>query len=149
MTGLANYGNGNLVYGSRDGWWTNINLGGTTIWQGIDVDKVGRTTGWSRGQLSATCIHITINPGLRTEYRVLCANQVQGAYAGEGDSGSPVFVGHDDSNSQLNALGILFGGDFSGGFDIDDDGNAFCNSAQCVYSYNRLSRVEMFLTVPY
>lgn len=151
MTGLANYSGGTLAIGSLSGWWTNINLStaSTSYWEGIDVDKVGRTTGWSRGQLEHTCSHLTLDSATVKEHRVLCADIVKGAYAGQGDSGAPVFIGHDDSNSQVDALGILFGVNFGNGYDYNSEGNAFCNNSNCRYFYSRLSRISLFVTAPY
>jgi hypothetical protein len=149
MTGLATYGGGNLSIWTRDGWWTSINLGGASYWQGIDVDKVGRTTGWTRGDLDRTCVHITVNPGQSNQYKVLCADEVVGAYAGQGDSGSPVFIGHDTTNTEVDALGILFAGDLSGGYDTDSEGNKYCNTGACKYYYSRMSRLSLFLPYAY
>jgi hypothetical protein len=153
MTGLATINYGALYLGDRTGWWTNVSLCCTSYWQGIDVDKVGFTTGWTRGKLENTCVNTVVDsipdrasPGV---YEVLCTDRVKGAYAGHGDSGSPVFVGHDDTNSQLNALGILFGVDFSGGYDVDGNGNIWCNTSNCRYSYSRMSRIQMFVHAPY
>jgi len=149
MTGLANYGFSHLVYGTRDGWFTNVNLSLSSSWVGMDVDKVGRTTGWSRGDLNRTCVHITVNSATANAYTVLCSDEVKGAYAGRGDSGAPVFIGHDDSDSQLNALGIQFAANFAAGYDTDEEGNQYCNNSNCLYYFNRLSRLYLFLTIPY
>ena len=52
---------------------------------GMYLDKVGRTTGWTTGAVSRTCVDYFIGGA-----DVLCQDQVE-AYADSGDSGSPVF----------------------------------------------------------
>jgi hypothetical protein len=49
------------------------------------MDKVGRTTGWTTGQVSRTCADYFV-----AGHYTLCQDQVE-AYADGGDSGSPVF----------------------------------------------------------
>lgn len=155
MSGLATlYAGDSAIYiGSRTGWWTNINLSPTSYsyWQGIDVDKVGRTTGWTRGKLDGTCVAITVDSAQSpTQFaRILCTDVVKGAYAGNGDSGSPVFVGHDGSNSELKALGVLSSVDYIHGFAITGEGAPFCNNAECRYYYTRLQRIGLFVYQPY
>lgn len=151
LTGLSNYGGGTLVVGSVAGWFTNINLSGSSIsyWQGIQVDKVGRTTGWTRGTLNHTCVTRTLEEGMPGEYRVLCADEVRGAYAGAGDSGAPWFVAHDSANSELIALGIHFAADLSSGQVPNEELQYFCNTPECLSYYSRISRIRMWLEVPY
>ena len=60
-------------------------------------DKVGRTTGWTSGQVSHTCTDYYISG-----HYTLCQDQVE-AYADGGDSGSPVF-------QYLNTSSVAFGG---------------------------------------
>lgn len=69
------------------------------------LDKVGRTTGWTRGPVVGTCIDTGVSG---TNIAMLCQDFVQAAIAG-GDSGSPVFqqIG-DGRNARL--YGILWGG---------------------------------------
>jgi len=68
------------------------------------LDKVGRTTGWTRGPVINTCINTT--PGLPIV--MLCQDRVQANVAG-GDSGSPVFQQSGDSKD-ATLYGILWGG---------------------------------------
>jgi hypothetical protein len=126
------------------GWWTNM-TGSSSYWVGIDVDKVGRTTGWTRGQLSATCQTVT---DVATSSRTLCADEVTGParLIGDADSGSPVFVGHDSTNTAIGRLGIQFYA-IMGTTANSPDGPLYCTSG-CSYYYNRLSRVSLFVMLP-
>ena len=56
------------------------------------VDKMGRTTGWTRGTISNTCqTVVVVDPYTGASGVDLCSNSVTGAAAGFGDSGDPVF----------------------------------------------------------
>jgi hypothetical protein len=68
------------------------------------LDKVGRTTGWTRGAVLATCVDVGVS-GARIA--MLCQDFVEAAVAG-GDSGSPVFQQVGDKDATL--YGILWGG---------------------------------------
>jgi hypothetical protein len=76
------------------------------------LNKVGRTTGWTRGPVIATCILTT--PG--SPVLMLCQDLVQAVVAG-GDSGSPIFMQHGDSKD-VTLYGILWGGGVSGGLPV-------------------------------
>src|SRR5205823_2733612 len=52
------------------------------------VNKVGRTTGWSQGQVTATCVDVIVLGSLNAD---VCQDEVS-ASVGAGDSGSPVFA---------------------------------------------------------
>jgi hypothetical protein len=55
---------------------------------GEEIDKVGRTTGWSFGQVSQTCVNLN-----RAEDNVtIMCNTYVAAAVGMGDSGSPAFL---------------------------------------------------------
>jgi hypothetical protein len=69
---------------------------------GQTVNKVGRTTGWSRGRVTNSCVNVALKG---TNIVQLCQNIVS-AQAGEGDSGSPVFKG----STAVTLAGILWGG---------------------------------------
>jgi hypothetical protein len=71
---------------------------------GQTVNKVGRTTGWSQGAVTATCVNTNVSGSSITE---LCQDFVS-ATVGAGDSGSPVFAITSGTNVRL--LGILWGG---------------------------------------
>ena len=93
-----------LTTGPNNGSLTvngSITLSGEgTAGVGTVVNKVGRTTGWTSGQVTRTCV----NTGVQgSQIMQLCQNFV-GAGVDSGDSGSPVF----DNNNRL--VGILWGG---------------------------------------
>jgi hypothetical protein len=71
---------------------------------GQTVNKVGRTTGWSQGGITAVCVNTNVSG---TNITQLCQNFVS-ATVGSGDSGSPVFAISAGNNVTL--LGILWGG---------------------------------------
>jgi hypothetical protein len=75
---------------------------------GTEVDKVGRTTGWTYGDVQATCVDVTVN-----DVTMLCQTKVNSGVGG-GDSGSPVFRstsgGTPSDGDSVKYLGILWGG---------------------------------------
>jgi hypothetical protein len=71
---------------------------------GTVVNKVGRTSGWSQGRVSNTCVHTAVSG---TNIVELCQTWVK-AKSESGDSGSPVFRITGGDNVEL--LGILWGG---------------------------------------
>lgn len=78
---------------------------------GQTVNKMGRTTGWSRGSVAQTCVNINVSG---TNITQLCQSTVNAAVAG-GDSGSPVFTASTSSGSTAATLrGILWGGSSTG-----------------------------------
>jgi hypothetical protein len=68
------------------------------------VNKVGRTTGWTRGAVTNTCV----NTGVQGSKIVQLCQTFVSAGVGSGDSGSPVFVQTGTSTATL--AGILWGG---------------------------------------
>jgi hypothetical protein len=54
---------------------------------GEKLDKIGRTTGWTYGSVSDTCVDISIAPGRIVRCQDLIANM----HGAAGDSGAPVF----------------------------------------------------------
>lgn len=72
--------------------------------QGEVANKVGRTTGWTAGVTTATCVDVL---ALGTTHMRLCQAVVSALVDG-GDSGSPVFFYEGGDNVTL--LGILWGG---------------------------------------
>lgn len=88
---------------------------------GTNLNKVGRTTGWSTGTLSGTCSNINVAD---TNVTLLCQYTVTrdtgtAKISDFGDSGSPVF--RRLGNSDADLYGILWGG--------TDDGNLFAFSS--------------------
>ena len=73
---------------------------------GQTVSKVGRTTGWTRGSVTNTCVNTGVSG---TNIVQLCQTFVS-AKVGAGDSGSPVFKG----TSGITLVGMLWGGNSSG-----------------------------------
>jgi hypothetical protein len=72
--------------------------------QGEIANKVGRTTGWTQGPTTETCVDVLATG---TNHIRLCQAIVTALVDG-GDSGSPVFLRRGGSNVTL--LGILWGG---------------------------------------
>jgi hypothetical protein len=73
---------------------------------GQTVNKVGRTTGWTQGVVTNTCV----NTGVSGSNIVQLCQTFVSAGVGGGDSGSPVFTG----TSGVTLVGILWGGNSSG-----------------------------------
>lgn len=78
---------------------------------GATVNKVGRTTGWTAGQISATCVNTGVSG---TNIVQLCQTFVSSSatIVRGGDSGSGVWVNTGNNTAQL--VGILWGGNSSG-----------------------------------
>jgi hypothetical protein len=72
------------------------------------VNKVGRTTGWSQGPVTGTCVNVNVSG---TNITQLCQTIVSARVAG-GDSGADVFSITSGTNVKLN--GILWGGSSDG-----------------------------------
>ena len=93
---------GVFTISSQDDLTTNFALG--TV-----VNKVGRTTGWTQGEVTRTCVHTGVQG---TSIAQLCqtfvSNPGGAVVVGSGDSGSPVFRITSGDNVQL--VGILWGG---------------------------------------
>jgi hypothetical protein len=79
---------------------------------GTTIHKVGRTTGWTSGPVTNTCVTVNVS-GSNIQLR--CQTMVQSSgsvLVGGGDSGSGVFRRTSGDNVQL--VGILWGGSTSG-----------------------------------
>jgi hypothetical protein len=74
---------------------------------GATVNKVGRTTGWTAGRITNTCV----NTGVSGSNIVQLCQTVVSAGVGGGDSGSDVF---QISNTDVKLAGILWGGNSGG-----------------------------------
>jgi hypothetical protein len=73
---------------------------------GETLNKVGRTTGWTRGTVSATCVNTNV---AGTNITQLCQGFVNAGVAG-GDSGSPVFrVTNTPAAGDVRLYGLLWG----------------------------------------
>jgi hypothetical protein len=75
-----------------------------TNFTGQTINKVGRTTGWTQGPVSATCVHTGVSGSNIVQ---LCQTHVT-AGVGSGDSGSPTF--RITSGNNVALTGILWGG---------------------------------------
>ncbi|MFL6237822.1 MAG: hypothetical protein ACJ76N_32190 [Thermoanaerobaculia bacterium] len=80
--------------------------------QGQVVNKIGVTSGWTYGPITATCADVGVTG---SNYGLLCQNIVR-AGSDHGDSGSPVFSWTNGSTVKL--LGILWGGGTSNGIEV-------------------------------
>jgi hypothetical protein len=91
---------------SQDNTTTSFAIGKT-------VNKVGRTTGWTQGNVTNTCVTTNVSGSNITQ---LCQTFVQNpggaVVVGGGDSGSNVFCITSGDNVEL--VGILWGGNSSG-----------------------------------
>jgi hypothetical protein len=136
----TNYAGGSITVKA---WWT-ASGGLPPTYVGQSVDKVGRTTGWTRGSIDATCVDQGVNVTstgvqLAGAYMVLCSDRVVNARVGTGDSGAPVWVTNGGVGSALQPLGILFGG---GPMDLYDsgDGSRVCSGTiandPCKYTFS-------------
>ena len=68
------------------------------------MHKIGRTTGWTYGEVVATCVQVNVGD---TDLTYGCQTAVAAGAAG-GDSGSPVFTWNGGNTALLQ--GILWGG---------------------------------------
>jgi hypothetical protein len=81
---------------------------------GMILDKVGRTTGWTFGRVSASCVNVNV---LNTNITMLCQDIVDrtsgtNMITNLGDSGSPVFRWFGANTVSL--AGVLWGGNQTG-----------------------------------
>ena len=85
----------------------------TNFGSGTTVNKVGRTTGWTQGNVTQSCVHTGVSGSNIVQ---LCQTFVQNpggaTLVGGGDSGSGVFRITSGDNVQL--VGILWGGSGDG-----------------------------------
>ena len=80
---------------------------------GTEVNKVGRTTGWTRGEVTASCVHVNVSGTNITQLCQTIVEDPDGAVVvGGGDSGSGVFRVTAGDDVQL--VGILWGGNSPG-----------------------------------
>lgn len=70
------------------------------------LHKVGRTTGWTSGEVDGSCVTVNV---FGSNIQMLCQTAVSGAaIVGGGDSGAPVF--QDLGGNDVRLVGILWGG---------------------------------------
>jgi len=89
-------------------WTITADAASSSFPIGAVVNKVGRTTGWSQGPVTQTCVDVNVSGSTITQ---LCQTIVS-ATVGAGDSGSDVFsIG---SGSSVTLDGVLWGGSSNG-----------------------------------
>ena len=117
---------------------------------GLVVDKTGRTTGWTRGTVQATCVAITLNYNIPEDARVLCADRVVGSAVGDGDSGGPVWIPGAPGGSASRAVGVLFARQIRVGQDQVHDNMVSCYTpqTQCTYWFANWRAIEAHLGKP-
>ena len=109
-TSAAN--NGSLVIAGTFDVTTQDNS--TTQANGTVVNKVGRTTGWTQGNVTNSCATINV---FGSNIQLFCQTIVSRANTtiiGSGDSGSPAFTIHADGTANL--VGIVWGSQGSSSF---------------------------------
>jgi hypothetical protein len=76
---------------------------------GLTVNKVGRTTGWTQGAVTRTCVNTSVSgSNIMQLCQTFVANPNGATVVGPGDSGSGVF--RITSGDNVTLLGILWGG---------------------------------------
>jgi hypothetical protein len=136
----------NNARGTRNfgGWYNNIGGIGFAL-VGLNADKVGRTSGWTRGMIAGSCVTHRVQDSPTTEYLITCAYRITGAGVGEGDSGGPVFNSVPDHlGSVINPLGITFAGGPLNRIDINDGGVRFCD-ANCTLLFSEWQSINFQL----
>ena len=79
---------------------------------GSTLNKVGRTTGWTQGQVTATCAAVGVSGTNIVQLCQTLVSRTGGTIVAGGDSGSPVFTLSGSTSVVL--AGILWGGSSSG-----------------------------------
>jgi hypothetical protein len=97
---------GNFTVTSQDNTTSSFPLG-------LTVNKVGRTTGWTQGNVTGTCVNTNVSGSSITQLCQTFVENPNGAVVVQGgDSGSGVFRITAADNAQL--VGILWGGNGAG-----------------------------------
>lgn len=121
-------------------WWSSIGSV-PAPWVGMYVDKIGRTTGWTRGTLAQTCVDVVLDYGAGVgDVLFLCAGRVDNAAMGRGDSGAPVFKGY--SGFPIRPMGILFA--TGAPLNVEDDEGDYCTT-NCRYYLANWSQINYHL----
>ena len=90
-------------------WTVTSDATSSSFTIGLTVNKVGRTTGWSQGPVTNTCVNVNV---FNSNVTQLCQTIVS-ATVDAGDSGSDVFAITSGTNVKLD--GVLWGGFSSNG----------------------------------
>lgn len=104
QTAGPNTGDLNIV----GGFTITSEASGASFLVGEIANKVGRTGGWTQGEITNTCVNTAV---FASNIALLCQTFVA-AGVQSGDSGSPVFIQTGGDNVRL--AGILWGGDSAG-----------------------------------
>lgn len=97
---------GSLTIDASSPTFTISGTGSSAV--GEEVNKIGRTTGWTFGPVDSTCVDVAV---AQSNKALLCQDIVLGGVGG-GDSGSPVFS--LDGSGSVTLRGILWGGNSAG-----------------------------------
>jgi hypothetical protein len=109
-TGSGHSSGSTSIGPSQSRFWIVDSYYGAVV--GDTLHKIGRTTGWTTGEVTDTCVHRSATHPSTGQYWLLCQDVVD-AGAGGGDSGAPVF--RMGVNGQVRLAGVLWG-DASPGF---------------------------------
>jgi hypothetical protein len=90
---------GNFTITAQDN--SNTTFSGT-------INKVGRTTGWTAGTVSGTCVTVNVSGSNVQQICQTLVTNNSASIVGAGDSGSPVFK--ITSGDNVTLVGILWGG---------------------------------------
>jgi hypothetical protein len=144
-TGFNNAG-GSLIV---TGYWDSVANVTAQPMNGTSIDKMGRTTGWTRGTLAAQCVtnvaQEATNPSITVA--VICSNGVEDAGWGTGDSGSPVFIPPPSGqiHRTLRPLGLLSAGGGETILDNDEHPAAHVCVGGCIYYYSTTQSIATVL----
>ena len=94
-------------------------VGGLQSFQNAAVDKMGWRTGWTWGNITATCAGFNLERAGQSIGRLLCGNK-SSMYADGGDSGSPVFY-YTPGNDGVVFVGVISAISQAGGYSVHSD----------------------------
>ena len=103
--------NGSLTVSSSSPVFTITSQDNTTknFPIGMVVNKVGRTTGWTRGEVTRTCVNTSVSgSNIMQLCQTFVSDRGGATVVGGGDSGSGVFT--VTSGSSVKLVGLLWGG---------------------------------------
>jgi hypothetical protein len=105
-------GTGSLTLNQSQPYWYINAEENESLYSGVRVDKLGATSGWTYGYVTATCADLLV---VGPNSKLRCAYQADYVAQG-GDSGGPVFVITDWQTSLVTFGGIHSGHDGSGAY---------------------------------
>jgi hypothetical protein len=129
---------------SVSGWYNNIQIG-ASAGVGTTVDKIGRTTGWTTGVVSGTCVDILSDSSQTSAHYLNCMTQVSNAGVGQGDSGAGVFIRPTVSGGVVYALGILAAGGVLNTAPDHADGDIIRCDSSCKFYYTPWGAIQSAL----